>query len=89
MIKCINDSILVMQKPNKVETTLYIPPIFRDKIKHLREGEVVSAGEGTELLPMPVKAGDSVVYQSTDGFDVDFDGKTYRVIKNYNIICAR
>jgi|688.fasta_scaffold1689278_2 co-chaperonin GroES (HSP10) len=89
MINCKNDNILVNIIPYKVKTKLYIPPQFQAKMKHLVMGEVISAGEGTELLPMPVKAGNTVVCQSTDGFDVEFNGKTYRVIKNYNIICAK
>ena len=89
MINCIFDNILVRQIPNKVPSKLYIPPQFQAKMKHLREGEVISAGRGTDLLPMPVKKGNVVVYQSTDGFDVDVNGESLRLIKNYNIICAR
>jgi len=86
MITCISDNLLVKPVPHEVIGGIFIPPQFRKKILFLQKGKVVSAGRGTDLLPMPVKAGDTVVYERDAGFDIDVKGETYRALKNYHII---
>lgn len=89
MIRCKNDNILVKNIEHEPSGVIYIPPEFRRKMKFLQQGGVISAGQGTELLAMPVKSGNTVVYDKSAGFDLTFKGQTYRVLKNFNIICAK
>lgn len=86
MITCISDNLLVKNIPHEVSGKIYIPPQFRKKMMFLQQGKVISAGKGTDLLPMQVKAGNTVVYERDAGFDIDLKGETYRVLKNYQII---
>ena len=89
MVKCKSDNLLVKNIPHDPGGRIFIPPEFKKGMKFLQQGTVISAGEGTDKLPMPVKAGNIVVYDKSAGFDVTRKGVTYRVLKNYQIVCAR
>lgn len=90
MVSCKGDNILVKNLPAEIgKGIIYIPPEFRRSAQYLQRGKVISAGEGTGLLPMPVKPGDVMVYDKNAGFDITINGEDYRVLKNYNIICAK
>lgn len=89
MVRCINDNILVKNIPHDPSVRIYIPPQFRRKFRFMQRGTVISAGSGTDKLPMPVKPGNEVVYEPNAGFDIELKGETYRVLKNFHIICAR
>lgn len=90
MVRCKGDNILVKNIPGELgKGIIYIPPEFRREAHYMQRGRVISAGEGTDLLPMPVKAGDVMVYDKNAGFDITINGEDYRVLKNHNIICAK
>jgi co-chaperonin GroES (HSP10) len=89
MVRTINNYILVKNIPHDPKGKIFLPPEFRKKLKIIQRGTVISAGEGSPLLPMPVKAGNEVVYDKAAGFDVDLKGETFRVLSNFNIICAK
>jgi len=89
MIQAKFDNLLVKNIPHDPKGNIYIPPEFKKKLMFLQHGIVISAGRGTELLPMPVSPGDVVVYDRDAGFDIDFKGETFRALKNYHIIRAQ
>jgi chaperonin GroES len=54
-------------------------------------GEVVAAGPGRlgkdgQRLPVPVRAGDQVIYGKYAGNDVKFDGDEYKVLRADEIL---
>ena len=89
MITAKSDNIIVKNIPHQPSGRIFIPPEFGRKMKFLQHGKVISAGKGTPLLPMPVKKGNTVVYDKSAGFDIDVNGETFRVLKNYQIICGK
>lgn len=89
MITCVTDNLLVKNIPFQSSEKIYIPPQFQKQMKFLQKGEVISAGEGNERLPMPVKPGNIVVYAKGAGFELTLNGETYQALKSCNIVCAR
>ena len=83
-LKPLGDRVIV--KPDEAEETtasgLYLAS--KDKEKPQR-GEVVAAGEGKyedgKLVPVPVKAGDIVVYGKYGGQEVTVDGEDYLILR--------
>lgn len=54
------------------------------------QGEVVAVGEGEyddgELVPMPVKVGDRVVFSKYGYDEIKHDGEEYFIVKSENIL---
>lgn len=89
MIQAIHDNLLVKNIPHDPKTIVYIPPEFRRKLRHAQRGLVISAGKGTDVLPMPVTAGNEIMYEKEAGFDIEVNEEKYRSLKTFHIICAR
>mmetsp|Transcript_9763 Transcript_9763/g.20719 ORF Transcript_9763/g.20719 Transcript_9763/m.20719 type:complete len:266 (-) Transcript_9763:1559-2356(-) len=57
------------------------------------EGKVVSVGPGRiyedsgVYIPMPVKAGESVVYSKYGGTELDYNGKKHLLISDIDVMC--
>jgi chaperonin GroES len=80
---------LTEKEDEKTASGIYIPETAKEKGKFLK-GEVVAAGNGWyqdgELIPLRVKVGDTVLYPTYVGDDVEIDGKEYTIIKEDSIL---
>jgi len=90
-IKPVNNFILIRKKENAVETDSGI--LISDKAQIVKtEGTVVDVGPGKQHpdsgipFPMPVEAGDNVVYGQFDGTEVLIDGVTHSLIRDDDIL---
>lgn len=66
---------------------IFIPPVFRDRMKNAYTGRVFACGPGSNGVPMPVKPGDTVVFNKWQGTQIEYQGKKMVVIKP-NLIYA-
>ena len=84
-LKPLGDRVIV--KADAVETTtasgLYIAKETKEKPQ---TGEIVAVGEGKldkdgNLVPVPVKVGDRVVFGKYGGTEIDLDGQDYLILR--------
>ena len=84
-LKPLGDRVIV--KADEVETTtaggLFIASETKEKPQ---TGEIVAVGTGKtdsdgKTIPMPVKAGDRVVYGKYGGTDITVDGEDYLILR--------
>lgn len=88
-MKAKSDNIIIKVIEEKVSDIIYIPPIFREKLKALRKGIVVSAGPGIDDMKMPVTTGNTVVFGKYNGYPVEHNHVKLHVIKLHHLICAK
>lgn len=69
---------------DKPVSTLLIPPKYAYKAKQYYSGIVEIAGKNT-----PVKPGDEIAYSKDGGTEIEFEGKTWVVIKTNHIIAVK
>lgn len=85
MIRPLSDRVLV--EPKEVETKtasgIYIPDTAKEKPQ---QGTVLATGPGKKDEPMEVKEGDSVLYGKYAGTEVTYEGKTYLIMKQSDIL---
>ena len=88
--KPLNDRVLVrrIESDTKTKGGLLIPDTAKEKPA---EGEIVSVGEGArkdsgELIPMAVKAGDTVLFGKWSGTEVRIDGEELLIMKESDIL---
>ena len=86
----LHDRVLVrrIESDEKTSGGLIIPDSAKEKPA---EGEVVSTGEGArkdsgELIPMAVKAGDTVLFGKWSGTEVKIDGEELLIMKESDIL---
>ena len=86
----LHDRVLVRRIESDAKTSggLIIPDSAKEKPA---EGEIVSVGEGArkdsgELIPMSVKAGDTVLFGKWSGTEVKIDGEELLIMKESDIL---
>jgi chaperonin GroES len=88
--KPLHDRVLVrrIEEEEKTSGGLIIPDTAKEKPQ---EGEVVAVGDGArkdsgELIPMSVKAGDTILFGKWSGTEVKLDGTDYLIMKESDIL---
>ncbi len=89
--KPLHDRVLVrrIEEEEKTPGGLIIPDSAKEKPQ---TGEVIAVGEGArkdsgEIIPMAVKAGDTVLFGKWSGTEVKLDdGKDYLIMKESDIL---
>ncbi|MFH1916834.1 MAG: co-chaperone GroES [Nanoarchaeota archaeon] len=78
----LKDHILVKPKELEEKTTggIYIPETAKEKTQ---EGLVIAVGEGEY---MPLKAGDTIIFESYAGTEITLSGKKHLVLKIKDIL---
>jgi len=84
-IKPLADRVLI--EPAKAEEKtaggIYIPDTAKEKPQR---GTVVAAGPGTSENPITVKVGDVVLYGKYSGTELDFDGGSFLMMRESDIL---
>jgi len=84
-IKPLADRVLV--KPATAEEKTVGGIIIPDSAKEKPlKGEVVAAGNGTKEEEMVVKAGDAVLYGKYAGTEIEWDGESYLIMRQSDIL---
>lgn len=85
MIKPLSDRVLILPNPAEEKTAggLFIPDTAKEKPL---TGKVVAVGPGTAEVKMEVSVGDTVIYGKYSGSEVNFEGESYLVMKQADII---
>ena len=85
MIRPLSDRMLVEPKEAETKTAagIYIPDTAKEK---QQQGTVLAAGPGKKDEPMEVKEGDVVLYGKYAGTEVSYEGKTYLIMKQSDIL---
>ena len=85
MIRPLSDRELVEPKEAETKTAsgIYIPDTAKEKPQ---QGTVLATGPGKKDEPMEVKEGDSVLYGKYAGTEVTYEGKTYLIMKQSDIL---
>ena len=85
MIRPLSDRVLVEPKEAETKTAagIYIPDTAKEKPQ---QGPVLAAGPGKKDEPMEVKEGDVVLYGKYAGTEVSYEGKTYLIMKQSDIL---
>ena len=85
MIRPLSDRVLVEPKEAETKTAsgIYIPDTAKEKPQ---QGTVLATGPGKKDEPMEVKEGDSVLYGKYAGTEVTYEGKTYLIMKQTDIL---
>ncbi len=77
----------VIVKPDAAEEKTSGGIIIPDSAKERpSKGTVVSAGPGKKDEPTTVKTGDKILYGKFAGTEIDFDGETYLIMKESDIL---
>ncbi len=89
-IRPLNDRILVKRLEEETQTAggIIIPDSAQEKPA---EGEIVAVGPGKmndagQRAAMDVKAGDRVLFSKYGGTDVKFDGQSYLIMREDDIL---
>lgn len=85
MIRPLSDRVLVEPKEAETKTAagIYIPDTAKEKPQ---QGTVLAAGPGKKDETMEVKEGDVVLYGKYAGTEVSYEGKTYLIMKQSDIL---
>ncbi|MDR3268335.1 MAG: co-chaperone GroES [Tannerella sp.] len=84
-IKPLADRVLV--KPAAAEEKTVGGIIIPDSAKEKPlKGEVIAAGNGTKDEEMVVKSGDSVLYGKYAGTEIEWEGDTYLIMRQSDIL---
>jgi chaperonin GroES len=89
----LGDRILVRpfdeEEGEKTASGIYIPESAQKEGK-FKKGEVVATGDGWyqdgDLIPLRVKVGDTILFPTYVGDEIEVDGKEYVIIKEDNIL---
>ena len=81
------DRVLVKPNPAEEKTAggLFIPDTAKEKPLM---GKVIAAGPGTADVAMEVKVGDTVMYGKYAGTELNYEGESYLVMKQADIIAV-
>jgi chaperonin GroES len=84
-IKPLADRVLV--KPAQAEEKTVGGIIIPDSAKEKPlKGEVMAAGSGTKDEEMVVKTGDAVLYGKYAGTEIEWEGETYLIMRQSDIL---
>jgi len=88
-VKPLGDRVLVKPKVEKEEKigSIIVPDTAKEKPQ---EGEVIAVGNGKyengTLIPLEVKAGDTVLYGKYSGTEIKHNGAEYLIIRENDIL---
>lgn len=90
-LKPLADRVIIDPLTDEAEKSaggIYIPDTAKEKPQ---KGKVIAAGPGRttddgKVLPMPVKAGDTVIYSKYAGTEYKQDGKEYLIVREADIL---
>ncbi len=89
-IQPLGDRVLVkaVEEDEQIRGGIYIPDSAKEKPQ---EAEIVALGTGAkndkgEALPFNVKLGDKVIVSKYGGTEVKFDGETYTLLREDDIL---
>jgi chaperonin GroES len=84
-IKPLADRVLVKPAPAEEKTVggIIIPDSAKEKPL---KGEVMAAGNGTKDEEMVVKTGDAVLYGKYAGTEIEWEGETYLIMRQSDIL---
>ena len=84
-VKPLADRVLILPNPAEDKTAggLFIPDPAKEKPL---AGKVVAVGPGTKEVQMEVKVGDQVLYGKYAGTELQFEGESYLIMKQNDIL---
>ena len=90
-LKPLGDRVIIDPLTDEAEKSaggIYIPDTAKEKPQ---KGKVVAAGPGRttdegKVLPMPVKAGDTVIYSKYAGTEYKQDGKEFLIVREADVL---
>lgn len=84
-VKPLADRVLILPNPAEEKTAggLFIPDTAKEKPL---AGKVVAVGPGTKEVQMEVKVGDQVLYGKYAGTELQFEGESYLIMKQNDIL---
>lgn len=84
-VKPLADRVLILPNPAEEKTAggLFIPDTAKEKPL---AGKVVAVGPGTKEVEMEVKVGDQVLYGKYAGTELQFEGESYLIMKQNDIL---
>src|SRR5437879_12952703 len=92
-LKPLEDRIVV--RPNEAEETTVSGIVIPDTAKEKpQQGEVLAVGPGRrseqtgELIPMDVKAGDTVVYSKYGGTEITVEGEDLLILSSRDVLAT-
>ena len=87
MIKPLSDRVLILPNPAEEKTAggLFIPDTAKEKPL---TGKVVAVGPGTAEVKMEVAVGDTVIYGKYSGTELNYEGETYLIMKQSDIVAV-
>ena len=86
-VRPLSDRVLVKPNPAEEKTAggLFIPDTAKEKPLM---GKVIAVGPGTADIAMEVKVGDTVTYGKYAGTELNYEGESYLVMKQADIIAV-
>ncbi len=83
-IQPLADRVLIepAEAEQKTASGIIIPDTAKEKPQ---SGKVVAVGKGTKDHEMTVKVGDQVLYGKYSGTELNYEGKTYMIMKENDI----
>ena len=86
-VRPLSDRVLVKPNPAEEKTAggLFIPDTAKEKPLM---GKVIASGPGTTEVAMEVKVGDTVMYGKYAGTEINYEGESYLVMKQADIIAV-
>jgi chaperonin GroES len=83
-IQPLADRVLIepAEAEQKTASGIIIPDTAKEKPQ---SGKVVAVGKGTKDHEMTVKVGDQVLYGKYSGTELNYEGKTYMIMKEGDI----
>ena len=84
--KPLADRVLVTPAPAEEKVGgIIIPDTAKEKPLH---GKVVAVGNGTKDEEMILKEGDEVLYGKYSGTELEFDGETYLIMRQSDVLAV-
>lgn len=86
-IRPLADRVLVEPKEAETKTAsgLFIPDNAKEKPQ---EGVILATGNGKKDEPMELKAGDKVLYGKYSGTEIHYEGKTYLMMRQSDVMAV-
>ena len=85
-IKPLGDRVLVLPAPAEEKVgSIIIPDTAKEKPLH---GKVVATGNGTKDEEMFLKEGDEVLYGKYSGTELEYEGTTYLLMRQSDVLAA-
>lgn len=90
-IKPLGDRVLleVLEEDLQKQGSIFIPDTAKEKPQ---QGKVVAVGSGRyedgKLIPLDVKAGDTVLYGKYSGTEVKYQGKEFLIVRENDILAV-